>query len=299
MYSKKILLIAPTGQVGWELHRCVQPLGQILAVGRSHKSQAFIDLSNPDSIRSVMREVKPDIVINAAAYTAVDKAEKESELAYIVNGTAPSILAEECLRLQSLLVHYSTDYVFDGSSDKPYTEDDPVNPMGIYGASKLAGEQAIISVGGKYLILRTAWIYGLRGNNFLLTMQRLAKERKELKVVSDQIGSPTWSRIIATATAHILAQLNSPLYPLDIEGLSGIYHLTCNGQTNWYEFAKSIIAQYEQQPNILPITTDDYPAPAQRPMYSVLSNDKLAKTFGIVLPNWDNGLNLCLTSSYN
>ncbi|MCK5877842.1 MAG: dTDP-4-dehydrorhamnose reductase [Candidatus Marithrix sp.] len=296
MYSKKILLIAPTGQIGWELHRCVQPLGQVLAVGRNHKTQVFLDLSNPDSIRSVMREVKPDIVINAAAYTAVDNAEKESKLAYIINGTAPNILAEECLRLQSLLVHYSTDYVFDGNSDKPYVETDLVNPVGIYGASKLAGEQAIASVGGKYLILRTAWIYGLRGSNFLLTMQRLAKERKELKVVSDQIGSPTWSRIIATATAHVLSQLNSPLYPLDIEGLSGVYHMTCNGQTSWYEFAKSIIAQSDKQPNILPITTDEYPAPAQRPMYSVLSNEKLAKTFGIVLPNWDNGLNLCLTS---
>ncbi|MBE9561740.1 MAG: sugar nucleotide-binding protein, partial [Proteobacteria bacterium] len=146
MPSRRILLIAPTGQVGWELHRCIQPLGQVLTVGRGHESQTFIDLANPDSIRSVMREVKPDIVINAAAYTAVDKAEKESELAYIINGTAPSILAEESLRLNSLLVHYSTDYVFDGNSDKPYAEDDPVNPMGVYGASKLAGEQAIASI---------------------------------------------------------------------------------------------------------------------------------------------------------
>ncbi|MFK5970517.1 MAG: dTDP-4-dehydrorhamnose reductase [Candidatus Marithrix sp.] len=296
MSSKKILLIAPTGQVGWELHRCVQPLGQVLAVGRN-KAQTFIDLADPDSIRSVIREIKPDIILNAAAYTEVDKAEKESELAYTINGTAPSILAEESLRLQSLLVHYSTDYVFDGTNDKPYTETDPVNPMGVYGASKLAGEQAIIAIGGKYLILRTAWVYGLRGSNFLLTMQRLAKERKELKVVADQIGSPTWSRIIATATAHILAQLNSPLYPIDIKELSGIYNLTCNGQTNWYEFAKSIIAQYENQPNILPIPTADYPAPAKRPMYSVLSNEKITKTFGIELPDWDKCLKLCLVSS--
>ncbi|HHB93284.1 MAG TPA: dTDP-4-dehydrorhamnose reductase [Thioploca sp.] len=296
MSSKKILLIAPTGQVGWELHRCVQPLGQVLAVGRN-KAQAFIDLTDPDSIRSVIREIKPDIILNAAAYTKVDQAEKESELAYIINGTAPSILAEESLRLKSLLVHYSTDYVFDGNNDKPYTETDPVNPMGVYGASKLAGEKAIIAIGGKYLILRTAWVYGLRGSNFLLTMQRLAKERKELKVVADQIGSPTWSRIIATATAHILAQLNSSLYPINIEQLSGIYNLTCNGQTNWYEFAKSIIAQYNNQPNILPIPTADYPAPAKRPMYSVLSNEKITKTFGIELPDWDKCLKLCLASS--
>ncbi len=166
----------------------------------------------------------------------------------------------------------------------------------MYGASKLAGEQAIQAVGGSYLILRTAWVYGLRGKNFLLTMQRLAKDRDELKVVADQIGAPTWSRMIAETTAHIVTQLRSPLHSHNIEELSGIYHLTCAGQTNWYEFAKAIMAPLEKQPRILPITTADYPTPAQRPAYSVLSNAKLLETFGLALPAWDRALELCLAT---
>jgi dTDP-4-dehydrorhamnose reductase len=297
--NKRILLIGPNGQVGWELLRCVQPLGQVFTAGRnrSKQEQSYMDLADPNSIRNVIREIKPAIILNAAAYTVVDKAEKESQLAYTINGTAPGILAEECLRLKTLLIHYSTDYVFDGNNFQPYTENDSVNPQSVYGASKLAGEQAIQAVGGEYLILRTAWVYGLRGKNFLLTMQRLAKEREELKIVADQIGSPTWSRMIAQGTAHILAQLYSPIYPIDIKNFCGIYHLTCAGQTNWYEFAKAIIAQYDRQVNILPITTTDYPAPAKRPNYSVLSNLKLAQTFGISLPPWDKALELCLDSS--
>lgn len=298
MSSQRILLIGPTGQVGWELQRCVQPLGEVFTVGRAPTgvAQAFIDLSDPDSIRRVLREIKPTIILNAAAYTAVDKAEQESELAHTINGTAPGILAEESLRLKSLLIHYSTDYVFDGSHSQAYTETDAVNPLCVYGTSKLAGEQAICAVGGQYFIFRTAWVYGLRGKNFLLTMQRLAKERDELKIVADQIGAPTWSQMIAQATALILAQLRSPLYSSDIEGLSGIYNLTSAGQTNWYEFAKAIIAQLDKQPRMLPITTADYPTPAKRPAYSVLSNTKLAQTFGISLPTWDKALEICLTS---
>ncbi len=294
---KKILLIGPSGQVGWELLRCLL-FGDVIAAGRSPNKlrQAIIDLANPDSIRRVIREIKPAIVLNAAAYTAVDKAEEEPELAYEINGRAPGILAEECLRLNALLVHYSTDYVFDGSHTQPYTEIDTVKPLGVYGATKLAGEQAMMSVGGQYLILRTAWVYGRRGKNFLLTMQRLAKEREELKVVADQIGAPTWSRMIAQATAQIIAQLYSPLYQLDIEELSGLYHLTCAGETNWYEFAKAIIAQSEKQPRVLPITTSDYPTPAKRPAYSVLSQTKLVETFNVILPVWDRALTLCLTT---
>ncbi|HDN26522.1 MAG TPA: dTDP-4-dehydrorhamnose reductase [Thioploca sp.] len=296
MNNQKILLIGPNGQVGWELLRCVQPLGQIVAAGRNGREhgQAYMDLADPDSIRNVVRDIKPAIIINAAAYTAVDNAEKETDLAHTINGTAPGILAEESQRLKTLLIHYSTDYVFEGNNTQPYTEQDAVNPLGVYGASKLVGEQAIQAIGGHYLILRTTWVYGLRGNNFLLTMQRLAKKRDELKVVADQIGAPTWSRLIAQATAHIIAQLYSPLYSSDIDGLSGIYHLTCAGQTNWYEFAKTIVAQSEKPPRVLPITTANYPAPAKRPAYSVLSNAKLAKTFGITLPAWDKALELCL-----
>jgi dTDP-4-dehydrorhamnose reductase len=294
---KRILLIGPSGQVGWELLRCVQPLGQVISASRNPSKllqSQIVDLADPDSIRHVIREVKPAIVLNAAAYTAVDKASVESELAYKVNGTAPGILAEECLRLKALLIHYSTDYVFDGNQTQPYTEFDIVNPLGVYGASKLAGEQAITNQGGQYLILRTAWVYGLRGKNFLLTIQRLASTRSELKIVDDQIGAPTWSRMIAQATAHIMAQLYSPLYQLDIEELSGIYHLTCAGQTSWYEFAKAIIAESEKQPQVLPIPSRDYPTPASRPAHSVLSNKKLAKTFGVTLPVWNKALKLCL-----
>ncbi len=279
--NKRILLIGPTGQVGWELLRSMQPLGEVISAGAN--AQVRIDLTDPDSIREVVREVHPIIVINAAAYTAVDKAEEEPELAQAINGTAPHILAQECLRLRTLLIHYSTDYVFDGNHNQPYTEDDAVNPIGVYGATKLFGEQAIRAIATQYVILRTAWIYGLRGKNFLLTMQRLAKERGELKVVNDQIGAPTWSKMVAEATAHIVAQLRSPLHRYDIEHFSGTYHLTCAGETSWYDFAKAIIKQ-----------AANYPTPAKRPIYSVLSNKKIADTFGIRLPSWNQALDLCL-----
>ncbi len=288
----RILLLAPTGQVGWELLRCTQTLGNVIAVGRH--TNPTLDLANPDSIRQMVRDVQPHIIVNAAAYTAVDKAEQESELAYVINGTAPGILAEEARRLSALLVHYSTDYVFDGTHQQPYTEQNNVNPVSAYGASKLAGEQAIQSIGGHYLILRTAWVYGRRGNNFLLTIQRLAKEREELRIVADQFGAPTWSRTIAEATTHILSQLVSPLYQADLDSLSGIYHLTCGGQTTWYDFTKAILKYGEQQPQILPITTAEYPTPAKRPVYSVLANTKLIDTFGITLPAWERALELCM-----
>lgn len=297
MPNRRILLIGPTGQIGWELRRCVQPLGQVFPVGknRSEVAQAYMDLTEPDSIRSVIREVQPAIVLNAAAYTAVDKAEQEPEIAHQINAIAPGIIAEECLRLKtSILVHYSTDYVFDGTAKQPYHENDAVNPIGVYGKSKLAGEQAIAAVGGHYFILRTAWVYGLRGKNFLLTMQRLAQEQAELKVVNDQIGAPTWSRMIAAGTAHLLTQIRSPWYKNDIEELSGIYHLTCSGECSWYDFAKAIIAQCQKQPHLLPISTADYPTPAKRPAYSVLSHAKIMETFGLSLPDWERSLELCL-----
>jgi len=294
MPQKKILLIGTTGQVGWELQRCVQTLGKVVASTKSH-----IDLTAPDSIRQMIREIKPTIILNAAAYTAVDKAEQDTELAHAINATAPGIIAEESLRINSLLIHYSTDYVFNGKQTQPYTETDEVNPLGVYGTTKLAGEQAIQAIGGQYLILRTSWVYGLRGKNFLLTMQRLAKERNELKIIADQFGAPTWSRMIAQATTHILTQLYTPLYKLDIKTLSGTYHLTCAGKTSWYEFAKAIITHSDKQMRVLPITTADYPTPAQRPTYSVLSNAKIAKTFGITLPAWDKALNLCLNNMEN
>lgn len=293
---KRILLIGPRGQIGWELLRCAQPLGQIFPVGRSTNDQMLIhlDLADIDSIRNVIREIRPDVILNAAAYTAVDNAEKEAKLVKIINGEAPGIIAEEAQRLNALFIHYSTDYVFDGNQTRPYTEQDAVNPASSYGESKLVGEQAVQSIGGKYLILRTSWVYGTRGKNFLLTMQRLAKERGELKIVADQVGSPTWSRLIAEATAHIIAQLHSPLCHSDMHDVSGIYHLTCAGKTTWYDFAKAIIAPTPHRPKIKPLTTAEYPTPAKRPAYSVLSNAKLTRNFGIALPTWDVALKLCL-----
>lgn len=298
MAKRRILLLGSNGQIGWELWRCLQPLGQVFALVRepSEHLAAYLDLTDPVSIREAVREIKPAVIINAAAYTAVDKAEKEPELAHAINGIAPGILAEEAQRLSALLVHYSTDYVFDGQHTVPYVEHDTVNPLSVYGSSKLAGEEAIQAVGGHYLILRTAWIYGLRGKNFLLTIQRLAHERPQLKIVNDQIGAPTWSRLVAEITAQIIAQIYSCLMACEMDGISGIYHLTCAGQTTWYEFAQAIVAQMEQQPQVLPITTAEYPTPAKRPAYSVLDNDKLVRTFGLMMPPWDVALELCLTA---
>jgi dTDP-4-dehydrorhamnose reductase len=292
--KKRILLIAPQGQVGWELQRCAQPLGHVIPLARRPNAYGQIDLAQADSVRQAIRNIKPDIILNAAAYTAVDKAEEETELAFQVNGTAPSIMAEEAKKIGALLVHYSTDYVFDGQNNIPYTELDLTNPIGAYGKTKLAGEEGIQAIGGNYLIFRTAWVYGIRGHNFLLTMQRLAKQRKKLSIVNDQFGAPTWSRMISQATVQVLGQLYTPRYQLDLEGLSGVYHLTAEGQTSWYEFAHAIIARETEQPTLIPIPTSEYPTPAKRPAYSVLSNQKLYTTFGLSLPSWDSTLELCL-----
>lgn len=285
----KILLTGKNGQVGWELERTLASLGEVVAVDRQ-----TLDLSNPDSIRAVMREVKPDLIVNPAAYTAVDKAESEPALAMAINGIAPGIMAEEAKRLGAALVHYSTDYVFDGSKDGPYLEQDIPNPLGVYGKTKLAGEEAIRASGVPHLILRTSWVYGMRGRNFLLTVLRLAKERDELKIVADQIGAPTWSRMIAEATAQILAR-----HGTNLSDAGGLYHLTAGGRTSWHGFTQAILeyARSEEQalPRLIPITTPEYPLPAPRPLNSILSNDKLLKTFGIALPSWDASLALCLT----
>lgn len=292
---KRILLISYTGQVGAELWRCLQPLGQVIPVDRSG-TELRIEMTDHNNIRQVVRTVNPDLIVNAAAYTAVDKAEQEADTAMAVNGTAPGILAEEAKALDALLVHYSTDYVYNGKhSEQPYKEDDFCDPRSVYGETKLAGDQAIQQVGCKHLIFRTSWVYGLYGKNFLLTMQRLAHERDELRVVADQIGAPTWSRLIADATAQVIAQVNSPLLNEKMDTLSGIYNLTCGGQTSWYDFAKAIVQQAAKAPNVIPISTEEYPAPAARPAYSVLNNDKLADTFGVRLPAWDTALAVCLS----
>ncbi len=300
---KKILLVGKNGQVGWELQRALATLGDVVAVDRQG-----MDLANPDSIRGAIRAIRPDLIVNAAAYTAVDKAESEPELAMAINGVAPGIMAEEAKRLGAAMVHYSTDYVFDGTKPSPYTEEDLPNPLSVYGKTKLAGEQAIQAAGIPHLIFRTSWVYGLRGRNFLLTILRLAKERDELKIVDDQIGAPTWSRMVAEATSQILARSILPLTPHSslLAQYVGIYNLTAASRTSWYGFAKAILDSMTIQsanpsllsphpsPNLIPITTFEYPLPAPRPQNSMMSSAKLNRIFGVALPAWDASLTLCM-----
>lgn len=302
----KILLTGISGQVGWELQRSLMTVGDVICVGRNE-----LDLCRYETIPSIIREIKPDLIVNPAAYTAVDKAELEPDLAMSINSVAPGILAEEAKRLGAAIIHYSTDYVFDGDQSTPYKENDPTSPQSVYGKTKLAGEKAIQAVGVDHLIFRTSWVYGLRGKNFLLTMQRLAKEREEVRVVDDQIGSPTWSRMIAEVTAHIIAQISGQMV---IQGASyladfmtekgGIYHLSSAGKTSWYGFAKAILTdkfaddqygRYKLQ-RLVPISTPEYPTPAARPGYSLLDNQKLFDTFGLKLSDWQQVLRLALDS---
>lgn len=295
----KILLTGREGQVAWELRRSLACFGEVVAVGRESAPLA-LDLADADSIRRVTETVKPDLIVNPAAYTAVDKAEQDREMAHAVNALAPGILAEQALKLGAGLIHYSTDYVFPGNAKMPYREDDATDPQSVYGASKLAGEEAIIATGAPHFILRTAWVYGNRGSNFLLTMLRLLREREFVRVVNDQMGSPTWSRLIAEATALIIAQ-SIENGRFIVSHWEGIYHLTSGGQTSWYEFALSI-REIGLRFGLLPetcarleaIPSSEYPTPAKRPANSVLSNQKLADTFGLRLPDWREALGLCL-----
>ena len=264
-----------------------------------------LDLSNPDQIRRVMREVRPTAIVNAAAYTAVDRAETDELQARIINVDAPALMAEEAKRIGAVLVHYSTDYVFDGSRDRPYRETDPPNPINAYGKTKLAGEEAIRAVGLPHLIFRTGWVYGTQGRNFLLTILRLATEREELKIVHDQFGAPTWSREIAKGTVRVLEQL--PQYGQEAgtgSRWAGTYHMSAGGKTTWFEFAEAIVAKALRTSQritwfadatggrplavrrITPITTEQYPTSARRPVYSVLANSRLQETFGLELPDW-------------
>jgi dTDP-4-dehydrorhamnose reductase len=283
------MLTGKNGQVGWELQRTLAPLGDVVALGRQE-----LDLTNPDQIRERAREIKPDLIVNAAAYTAVDKAEEEPELAFAINAVAPAVLAEEAKRVGAVMVHYSTDYVFDGTKTTPYTEEDQPNPINVYGKSKWEGERAIQAARVPHLIFRTSWVYGLRGKNFFLTILRLARERDEMRVVDDQIGAPTWSRMIAEATALILARG----YPFCADR-TGIYHLSAGGCTSWYGFAEKIITGVYGagfKTRLAPIPTSAYPTLSRRPAYSVLSNGKLADQFGLVMPEWDCALGLVLES---
>lgn len=283
----KILVTGAQGQVGQALRQHLQGMGEIHALGREQ-----LDLTQPDSIRQTIRSLRPDIVINAAAYTAVDQAETEEALAFCINGEAPGVLAEEARKTGAALIHYSTDYVFDGSKQGAWLEEDPVAPLSVYGRSKLAGEQAIATAGGPYLILRTSWVYGLHGKNFLRTMLRLAETRDSLSVVNDQTGAPTWSHTIAEATANILRRCTGVE---QIAGHTGVYHLCATGHTSWYGFAQAIFAHpaVQQRPSLQPISTAQYPTPARRPANSVMSTEKFRQTFG-ELPHWQDALHRCL-----
>ncbi len=296
----KILLTGVNGQVGWELRRSLMTLGTIIPASRDGGPGILrMDLSQPESLRAVIQQVQPQLIVNAAAYTAVDKAESEPDVAMAVNGIAPGVLAEEAKRCGATIVHYSTDYVFDGTKQAPYVETDRTHPLNVYGRTKLAGEQAIQAIDVPHLIFRTSWVYGLRGKNFLLTMLKLAQEREELKIVDDQIGSPTWCGTIAQATAQIVAQ-GVGHWPEFVAQQSGLYHLTSTGETSWYGFAQRILALTEgleerALKTVLPISSEFYPSPVQRPDYSLLDVGTLERSFGLQLPEWDEALGVALS----
>ncbi|HLZ12326.1 MAG TPA: dTDP-4-dehydrorhamnose reductase [Candidatus Acidoferrum sp.] len=302
-----ILLTGKNGQVGGELLRLLPQVGEVVAFGRDE-----LDLSNPADIRRSIQEVRPQLIVNAAAYTAVDRAETDESIARAVNAEAPALIAEEARKIGAALVHYSTDYIFDGTKQTPYDEMDSANPINVYGKTKLAGEQAIRDSGADHLIFRTSWVYATRGRNFLLTILRLATEREELKIVSDQTGSPTCASEVASSTIKILAgrrARNSGAFVFSDAG--GTYHMSAAGQTTWYHFAKTVLEKAENSSHtpewlvtatqgrrlitrrVIPISTMEFPSPAARPAYSVLSNARLNKTFGIVLPDWHNQLQHC------
>jgi dTDP-4-dehydrorhamnose reductase len=285
----RILLVGYAGQVGVELQRSFSDAAELICHDRD-----TVDLAVPDQVSAMVRRAAPDIILNAAAYTAVDRAETDREAAMAVNAVASGILAEEALRTDALLIHYSTDYIFDGSKTSPWVESDKPNPLNVYGASKLAGEEAIQQAGGRYLIFRTSWVYGPHGNNFLLTMLRLAKERDRLNIVDDQIGSPTSSITLADATRAVVDGLLAGRFGSP-DNWSGLYHMTCSGSVSWCDFARAIFARANNLldskiPEIKPIPSAEYVTPAKRPHYSVLSNEKLFTRFGIRLDSWESAL---------
>jgi dTDP-4-dehydrorhamnose reductase len=285
-HSPRILIIGSAGQLGVELQRSFKDVGEIVAIDRES-----IDIAVPDQIRDRVRSLRPDMILNAAAYTAVDQAESNAETAMAINATAPRVLAEEALCLGALLVHYSTDYVFDGTKQGLWIEEDTPAPLNLYGASKLAGEQAIRKVGGRYLIFRTSWVYGPHGRNFLLTMLRLGRDKDSLSVVDDQVGAPTTSIELADATRTIVDGALAGRFGAH-EDWAGLYHMTCSGSTSWCGFAREIFARASKlidakSPEVFAIPTSAYPTPAKRPLNSCLSNDKLKAIFGVELPPWE------------
>lgn len=291
----RILVLGRSGQLAWELRRTLLPLGDVVAV-----EQPELDLRRPESLVRVLDRVEPDVIVNAAAFTAVDRAESELAAAEAINATAPALLARDAARRNALLIHYSTDYVFDGTKPEPYVETDTPNPLGVYGATKLAGERAIRASAADHLVLRTSWVYAARGGNFLRTMLRLAAERERLRVVADQIGAPTWARYLAEASAQILARALAERAAGTFA--SGLFHLSGGGETSWHGFASAILAQAQRidpaialkAREVVAIATGDYPLPARRPANSRLDCAQVRRRFGIEVPDWSIGLGLCL-----
>lgn len=285
----RTLVLGSGGQLGRELYRVFKGFGSVIGADRN-----IVDLAQPEMLRAYVRRVQPDVILNAAAYTAVDRAETEKQLARTVNAEAPRILAEEAKKRNALLVHYSTDYVFDGTKPEPWVESDPTRPLNAYGVSKLAGEQAIQNVGGEFLIFRTSWVYGPYGHNFLLTILRMARERDKLSIVDDQVGAPTTAMGLARATQMIVGGALTGRFG-DAADWAGVYHMTCGGSTSWFGFADQVFALAASQlgiqaPQLIPIATKDHPTPAARPRNSVLSNEKLGDRFGLQLSSWESGL---------
>jgi dTDP-4-dehydrorhamnose reductase len=291
------LLLGKVGQLGWELQRTLAPLGQVISLDFPE-----IDLARPDSLHTTIRDIRPNVIVNATAYTAVERAESEPELALAINGAAPGVLAEAALAQNAALIHYSTDYVFDGAKGAPYIEADEPNPLGVYGSSKLAGEQAIAQVGGAYLIFRTSWVYSLRRDSFVTKVLEWARKNQSLRIVSDQISNPTWARMLAEITGQLLEIPNSQF----AEGITawfhehgGIYHLAGSGYTSRLEWARAIL-RYDPSPEeqltheIIPAMTADFPSPAKRPLFSALECQKFTDVFGLRLPNWEEALSLAM-----
>ena len=305
-----ILLTGKTGQLGSELNRLLPKLGEVIAPERND-----LDLREPETIRQVMRNANPQLVVNAAAYTAVDAAETDEATALAVNAEAPRLLAQEAKKIGAMLVHFSTDYVFDGSTKAPYEETDPTNPINVYGKTKLAGEEAIRNSGTAHLIFRTSWVYATHGRNFLLTILRLATEREELKIVADQVGAPTCAVDLAEATTRILTgMIAGDKGQFSFPEVSGTYHMTAAGQTTWYEFTNAMLEEARRAPqnlpwlasatkgrpliarHVVPISTEEFRSPTRRPAYSVLSNARLKQVFGVTLPDWRTQLHQCFAS---
>jgi len=289
----KIVLFGKNGQVGWELQRILPILGEVFSMGRDE-----LDISDLDAVRNILNELKPKLIINASAYTQVDRAEKESDLAMKINALAPEVMAEAANKLGSVFIHYSTDYVFDGKRDTPYTENDPVNPLNVYGESKLKGEENVQQAGGAYLILRTSWVYSLRGNGFVNKVLGWARKNETLKIVSDQISTPTWARMLAEITNFVIVRNNANLLEI-IRERRGVYHASCHGYTSRYEWAKQILANDPARTeqivrSIEPALTGDFPTPAVRPLFSALDCTRFEKAFSLQLPDWSSILKLAM-----